>query len=228
MDRRSPVGDHFKLLGVLFDAKLEMFAAACAIASQAGTHLRTLLRGSRFFGIEELVRLYKANVLSYIETWTPALYHAAPLTLSCIDALQDTFLCHVDISPSTALDRFGLVPLKTRRDIAMLGLLHRVRLRIAPTCLMQLFPFERRPIYSYGVPLGKPRHVYQLADPVSRQSPMFFRRSIFGLIHVYNDLDPVIVEADNVKSFQHKLQALVKDAVHSSSAECWQSILSPC
>ena len=55
----------------------------------------------------------------------------------------------------------------------------------------------------------------------------FFRRSIFGLIHVYNDLDPAIVEADNVKSFQHKLQALVKDALHSSLAECWQSILSP-
>ena len=53
------------------------------------------------------------------------------------------------------------------------------------------------------------------------------KRSVFGLLHVYNGLAADIVELRDVKSFQRKLHNLVKDAMINGSAS-WESVLSPC
>ena len=76
LDRRVPYGGNFFLLGINVDPKLEMYNAACAFAAQAGLRLRTILRASRFYDAAALVKLYNSNVLSCVESWTPALYHA--------------------------------------------------------------------------------------------------------------------------------------------------------
>ena len=96
----------------------------------------------------------------------------------------------------------------------MLGLLHRIRLGTAPACLANLFPLRSNPIYSYGRRDGPPRHPHQYDDPVSAQSPLYMKRSVFGLLRVYNGLAPDIVELQTVKFFQRKLQNLVKDATY--------------
>ena len=63
---RKPYGDNFKMLGVTFDPKLMMDSAACEVAAEAGWRMRALLRCRRFYSKAELVRMYKALVLSYI------------------------------------------------------------------------------------------------------------------------------------------------------------------
>ena len=67
-----------------------------------------------------MVRLYKKQILSFLESSTPALYHAAPFTLAWIDKVQIRFLMEIDLSEFDALKDFRLAPLKCRRDIAML------------------------------------------------------------------------------------------------------------
>ena len=187
--------------------------------------MRTLLRASRFYDTVALVKLYKSNVLSFIEYGTPAFYHASPSVLAALDGIQSAFLDHLSVSSRDALLKLNLAPLTTRRDIAMLGLLHRIRLGTAPACLANLFPFRSNPIYSYGRRDGPPRHQHQSDDPVSAQSPLYMKRSVFGLLRVYNGLAPDTVELQTVKSFQRKLQNLVKDATENGS---WESVLSPC
>ena len=85
LHRRFSYGDNFKVLGVVFDPALLMHDAARAVATEAGWRLQTLLTVRRFFTTPEVFRMYKAQVLSYIESGTPALYHAAPSVLDRID-----------------------------------------------------------------------------------------------------------------------------------------------
>ena len=95
------------------------------LVSAAGWKLRTLLRTRRFYTDADLVVLYKAHLLSYLEYRTPAIYHATRAILSRLDAVQTRFLKDVGVDEVTALIKFHLAPLTTRRDIAMLGLIHR-------------------------------------------------------------------------------------------------------
>jgi hypothetical protein len=117
-----------------------MLAAAKHVATAAGWRLKVLLRSRRFFTTPELVRLYKAQVLSFVESSTPALFHAAPSTLAWIDRVQARFLREVGLSEMEALRYFRLAPLRSRRDMAMLGALHRVNLSLAPSQLEAFFP----------------------------------------------------------------------------------------
>ena len=93
--------------------------------SSAGWKLRTLLRTRRFYTDADLIVLYKVRLLSHLEYRTPAIYHATRVVISRPDAVQNRYLRDVGVDDVTALVNFHLAPLPTRRDIAMLGLIHR-------------------------------------------------------------------------------------------------------
>ena len=95
------------------------------VVHKASSRLCCLLRCRRFYSVADLVLQYKAQVLSYIEYRTPAIYHAADTHLDKLDAVQCRFLKEVGVSPLEALVDFHLAPLCARRDIAMLGVIHR-------------------------------------------------------------------------------------------------------
>ena len=82
LHRSRPAGSSFKILGVNFDTKLLMETAASEMAAQAHHRLNTLLRAKRFYPPKQLIWLYKSLVLSYIETSTPAIFHATSFALS--------------------------------------------------------------------------------------------------------------------------------------------------
>ena len=67
----------FKLLGVTFDPQLLMHKGVRTIAVEVGWRLSTLLRPRRYFTTPELMRLYKAHVLSFIESGVSGYFHAA-------------------------------------------------------------------------------------------------------------------------------------------------------
>ena len=73
----------------------------------------------------ELVTTYKAKVLSYVESRTPAIYHATDTTLKQLEAMQNRVLRELDVRAKDALLEWSLAPLSTRRDVAMLGVIHR-------------------------------------------------------------------------------------------------------
>jgi hypothetical protein len=93
----DPAGESFKLLGVPFDMELSMAAAVSDIVSAAGWKFRTLLRTRRFYSDAELIVLYKAHLLSYLEYRTPAIYHATRNILSRLDAVQSRFLRDIGV-----------------------------------------------------------------------------------------------------------------------------------
>ena len=98
-----------------------MADAISELVSAAGWKLRTLIRTRRFYTDADLVVLYKAHLLSFLEYRTPAVYHATRVCLRRLEAVQSGFLKDIGVAEVTALVEFHLAPLSTRRDIAMLG-----------------------------------------------------------------------------------------------------------
>ena len=212
----------------MFDSQLRMLDAAKHIAKEAGWRLRTLLRTRRYFTTPELVRLYKAQILSFLESSTPALYHAAPSTLAWIDRVQVRFLKEIDLSEFDALRDFRLAPLKCRRDIAMLGVLHKVNLGTAPPQLAALFPrigLVDEPPERCRLRFWRRLHNMQLATPVDLSSSDVLRRSVFGLVRCYNKLPQIMVDATTVKLLQRELQlGLLRYA--ERGADDWKTLYS--
>ena len=79
-----------------------------------------------------MVDLYKSQGLSYAEYRTSAVYHASNSLPEQIDKVQDRLLRAGGLSRENALFEFNLAPLNARRDMAMLGLIHRCVLGVGP------------------------------------------------------------------------------------------------
>ena len=86
--------------------------------------------------------MYKSHVLSYLEYRTPARYHAATTHLADIDGLQTSILRNLGITEYDALMAFNLAPLCSRRDMAMLGVIHRTILGKGPPHFKEHFKLK--------------------------------------------------------------------------------------
>ena len=168
--------------------------------------------------------MYKAQVLSYLEAATPAIAHAAPSLLDRIDRVQRHFLHEIGLSKVDALEFFGLAPLDTRRDIAMLGLLHKVASGAAHPQLVNILP--RAPVVTrtlWTSTFGA-RHNRQLHEHFQFRSTDAIRRSAFGYVFVFNALPQVVVDL-RVKLFQRCLQLnVLRQAKRDPSCQ-WPSFL---
>ena len=179
-------GGPFKLLGVRFDVGLIMDGAIHEIARDASWKLSTILRTSRYFNIRELVGLYKSKILSFIECKTAALYHACSSHLDHLDRIQRRFLREIGVSELEALMEFNLAPLSSRRDMAMMGLIHRTVLRQGPESFGQFFRLSTQPRSCHRTRAATRRHSRQLQDIRSGGFLEIERRSALGLASVYN------------------------------------------
>ena len=72
-------------------------------------------------------------------------------------------------------------------------------------------------MYSYSVG-SSPCHNRQIACYVGPKSPVCFRRSIFGLVRVYNRLPAEIIPAESTSIFQHRLQIMLKKKLTKDDA----------
>ena len=132
LSSRNPEGDNFKLLVVLFDRRLCMQDAVTELVGACQWESKRILTASRFFSTGALVKLYKAHVLSFIEYKTPGLYHATAGVLEQVDRIQEGFLREMGLSEVDALMQYNLAPLWSRRDMAMLGVIHRAAVGKGP------------------------------------------------------------------------------------------------
>ena len=98
---------------------------------------------------------------------------------------------------------FHLAPLRARREIALLGIIHRAALRQGPPHFHQFF-IRARAIY------GHTRTIY---DPCVGRSQLYFRRSIFGLVAFYNRLPEEVIQLTEINAFQRCLQNTLRMAV---------------
>ena len=146
--------------------------------------------------------------------------------LAPVDRVQRRLLRVLGLTDAEALQRYNLAPLTSRRDIAMLGLLHRVTLGDVSEQIRSLFPKQTaaRPENTRATQLGLRRHQHQFAVPSFTTD--ILKRSIFGLIVVYNLLPARVVESKTVKVFQSRLQSGLRKAA-ALDIDGWQCILAP-
>ena len=116
-----------------------------------------------------------------------------------------------------------------RRDMAMLGLLHRIILNDAPSQLVVLFPFAvPRPAETSVTRKYSPwllrRHNKQLKEQTINTDTL--RRSLFGLAYIYNLLPQSTIDLRSVRQFQSALQRALRLAA-SQSLPNWEYICSP-
>ena len=145
--------------------------------------------------------------------------------------VQDKVLEAANVNDIEAVIVFHLAPLAARRDMAMLGLIHRTVLGRGPACFSEFFHADEDARRE-----GRGRHRLQLmplqghfsdfALPGSRPAN-YIEWSVFGLIGVYNKLPASIVEScSSVKQFQGSLQALLVQRAKSGCHD-WRHTFSP-
>ena len=216
----------FRMLGVDFDSQLLMAEECNKLASECHWKLKTLLTSRKYYRTAELVNLYKTHVLSYIEFRTSAIYHASSTVLAPVDKIQRSFLHSLGISDADALLRYNLAPLTTRRDIAMLGLVHRAALGLGPPHFREWFRPAGPPTHAHRTRSLTTQHNRQLHDYVDGSHSVLLRRSALGLPRVYNKLSQQLVDTSSVSFFQSKLQEAVKLQLREGN-ENWQYTFSP-
>ena len=179
------MGGPFQLLGTWIDQKLSMKTTVEKAAKTARSKLYAPLRTRRYYRVRELVTSYKANVLPHLEFSSGSIYHATDTTLKPLENVQKHFLEELGLPPTSAFLDYNLAPLRVRRDIGLLGLLHSCALGHAHQDFLQLCPLDSsEPMRRTR--LQSHRHSRQLVDRVLD----LFRRSIFGLVRIYNLLPP--------------------------------------
>ena len=160
-----------------------------------------------------------------LEFATPAIYHANEFVLAALDRVQDRFLDALGISAETALIEFRLAPLRTRRDIAMLGLLQRIVLGKAPEQFNSIVIPASRPTFPRSFRDPMRRHSRQLHDPACGAEKRILQRSWLKLIYTYNVLPQTVVDSVAVNTFQKQLQnAVIRGA--RADARNWSRMFS--
>ena len=138
--------------------------------------------------------------------------------------MQTRFLHQLGVDEMSAFMSFNLAPLRVRRDIAMLRVIHRAALRLGPLQLWKFFCVDPSASRRGGRSV---RHSRQLVEcPCGRDLDLeIMRRSAFGMIRVYNLLPKCTIAKSDLKSFQRGLTDLVRDRAVASDCQ-WKVLLS--
>ena len=232
LSRKQPHGSSFESLGVAFDTKLIMADPVYGLAKDCRWKLKAILRTCKYNTSGHLVISYKAQLLSFIEYRTVAIYHACKTALGTLDHVQERLIAAVGASPEEALISFRLAPLSSRRDMAMLGLIHRAVLGGGPAHFRQFFKID-----TGESARREGRHRLQLIEyseghwsdfvlPNSRPAD-YIKHSLLGLVTIYNRLPPWVVESSSsVSQFQRALQSLLTNAAGTRTPD-WENTFSP-
>ena len=187
--------------------------------------MNALQRTSRFHSVLEMVDLYKAQVLSFIEYRTPGIYHACDSHLLALNKIQTKYLNELGLSETDALLHFNLAPLSSRRDMAMLGLIHRTVLNKGPPHFKKFFYLE---ISSRQLPARSAQRIHhrRVHEHVDGRHLDVVKRSALGMANVYNMLPAGVVDAATVSSSQRSLQDILKKET-AQNPDSWARLLSP-
>jgi hypothetical protein len=202
-------GDPFKLLGCLVDCKLQMHQAIDAILAQIRPKMKVILRTRGHYAVSDLINQFKTHIWGIMEIHNGAIFHAASSALDRIDHLQKHFLDELGITEMDAFLRYNFAPPVLRRNIGILGLLHKRVLGKAHPIFQRLLPFHRD-VFGSLRPAEHDRQLYGHILEVHRQYSLH-DRSIFSMVYVYNRLPQEVVYEDSVAVFQSRLTAHARD-----------------
>jgi hypothetical protein len=201
-------GDPFKLLGLFVDTKLVMRQAVEQMLAKIRPRIKALLRTRSHYNNESLVNQFKTQVWGLMEAHSGGIFHASTSILDQFDHSQKHFLDELGISVETAFLEFNFGPPTLRRNIAMLGLIHKRVLGECHPSFNHLMPWFQ---HQFGYQL-EGRHTKQLyghCNEVVAQQGLYLR-SIFAMIDLYNALPQHAVDCTSVTTFQAYLTKVAR------------------
>ena len=143
-----------------------------------------------------------------------------------LDRVQHHFVKEVGLTCYDAFLLQNLAPLSVRRDIGMLGLIFQCAHETAQHSLRALFPKASSAIHNYKTRFQDYRHTMHLIETREGTHHALLRRSVFGLLRIWNRLPSRVVQAPSVKDFQKMLTDIVRSACRQGHSQ-WMCVLSP-
>ena len=201
-------GDPFRLLGCQIDTKLLMTHAIDKILAQARPKIQAILRTRAHYSTQDLVGQFKTHIWGILEIHNGAIFHASDYLLAKIDAVQRHFLNEIDITEKDAYMQHNFAPPQLRRNIGMLGLLHKRVLGEAHPIFQELFPFHDD-VFGSLRPGEHDKQLYGHLFEVNFQLQLHLR-SIFAMVYVYNRLPQYVVNKTSVTEFQKELSIIAR------------------
>ena len=145
----------------------------------------------------------RAHIWGLVEGNCGAYFHAATSLLNKISLVQRGFSSKLAVREKEAFLSFNFAPTQLRRDIAILGLLHKRVLGQCHPAFERLLPYwsER---FETPRSIGHDKPLYgHWADAAHHRS--LHDQSIFSMIDTYNNLPQNVVDLPSVSFFQKAL-----------------------
>jgi len=217
------MGEPFKLLGCMVDVNLRMQSAVEQVLSKIRPKVTAILRTRGYYTTQELILQFKTHVWGLIETNMAGYSHAAPSLLEKIDDVHYRFLRDLEVSSSDAFLEHAFAPPSLRRNLGILGLIHKRVIGKCHPSFDRLLPWWTS---KFSEPRGRGhnKQLYGHWVEISHHQAIF-QRSIFGMRDVYNDLPQGVVDSPSVSSFQHSLTHIVRTRCQLQDAD-WASSFS--
>ena len=208
-------GETFRFLGCMIDVKLQMDDAIDHIVTTARPKIKALLRSRGTYDVKDMLCQFKTHIWGITEFANGAILHASKSSLNRLDNLQSSFLRDLGISEYQAFMEFNFAPAALRRDIGILGFLHKRSLELCHPGIMQFLPMNNHASQGHDK-----QTAFHLEKCIGRHQLYF--RSLFGKILAYNRLPQCSVNASSVKSFQSELTKIARLRCEKQK-EDWQS-----
>jgi len=129
---------------------------------------------------------------------------ASPTQTKRLDKMQRWFTRELGLTDTEAFVTHNFAPPGLRRNIGILGFLHKRILHICHPALYQALPMLQE-----GIPRWHDKALHSFLDQVRGHHTMYFR-SLYGYIHIYNRLSQGMVDIASVSEFQAKLTHMAK------------------
>ena len=205
-------GQTVRLLGCQIDVKLNMVAAIDKLSAVLRPKIRAMLRMKGSYNLPDMVGQFKTHVWGFLEYHCGSVAHASDTSLAKLDRLHTSYCSALHLDEKTAFLDYNFPPPGLRRDIAMLGFLHKRVLGQCHPSLISFLPFE---------PTPSDWHNKQLKSHVEEQLRFrhLYQRSLWGKILIYNRLHQSIVDAPSVKLFQKQLTKMARASCQSGHTD---------
>ena len=143
-----------------------------------------------------------------MEAHSGGIFHACSSQLDRLDHCQQRFVETLGLSEEAAFRDNNFAPPVLRRNIGILGMLHKRVLGLCHQDFEELLPWFSQ-VFGYTV---EGRHTKQLYNHVLEVQFHIglFRRSIFAMTDVYNNLPQYVVNSASVSVFQKHLTKIAK------------------
>ena len=146
---------------------------------------------------------------------------APPCQLRRLDKLQRWYLKELGISDQDAFVQYNFAPPTLRRNIGLLGFLHKRVLGECHPALCQALPF--------GPPAIAARYHTKHLETFSGlvvSHARIYERSLYAYTRVYNRLPQTLADSPSVKSLQSRLTHLAKQ--RANAQDDWRRCFHDC